>query len=137
MVEYALLAEKVRRFTELDEQSSPFSYANRLFLQMEPCPGAANGAELRGRRIFWDPHKPRNNQRASVAREICRWLLRQSDADESAVSVRFLSAAMFPAFAPVVSLKPPRLHLISSTRRAVVASRQAQADFRGRVRRQR
>lgn len=131
MVEYAPLAEKVRRFTELDEHSSPFSYADRLFLRMLPCAAVANGAELRVRSICWDARRSHGKQREAVAREICRWVLRQAGAEDTEEHVRLLQEVMFPASA--LALKPPRLrvlHQTSSARRVSAASLLEHEGFR-------
>lgn len=96
MVDYESLADIVRRGLGLDERSSPFSYAYRMHLEIDPTYACVNGAELLERTIHWDACVPAKNQRYAVGREVCRWALRASGRDDSDGCVERLRLAMFP-----------------------------------------
>jgi hypothetical protein len=95
-VSYAQVAETVRNATRLDAESSPLAYASRIQVVLVPSTHVAHGAELRGKHLYWDASLPPAQQRASVGREICRWLLRIRNERETERSLRKLYAIMFP-----------------------------------------
>lgn len=108
------LAARIRLGVGLDEMSSPFAYAQRMHLDIIPCPRASKGAKLVGRTVYWDPDLPRHQQRAAVAREACRWVLRTRADDDSDAESEALAAAVF---GPIFSASEPDS---SAARRAVL-----------------
>lgn len=132
---YARLAETVRNGTGLDEESSPFAYAVKMHVTLVPAARVWNGAELQGRELRWDATLPIEEQRANVARELCRWLLRVRNDAETEAALRTLYAFMFPACALPASFSLPpsqRLRLLPpwSGPKRVVASPAARTDRR-------
>lgn len=108
VTDYAALAGIVRNGLGLDERASPFSYAYRMYLEIVPCSGVPDGAELVERVIHWDPDVSRQAQRKAVAREACRWALRASGRDDSDASALAFRDALFTFESDAASrLKPP------------------------------
>lgn len=107
---YEALAETIRHGLALDERASPFAYAKRMHLEIEPASTCANGAELIDRTIRWDARLPQKHQLRAVAREVCRWALRASSRAESDDDVEALLGALFTSCASGSSstLRPPK-----------------------------
>lgn len=109
------LAARARRFADLDVQSSPFSWAGPLRIELSPRSYVENVAQLNGRTLYWDPFAEEGRQLLAVAREICRWILRENGLDDSDITARKLRAVMFTfasAKKGAVALKPPRLCVV-------------------------
>ena len=126
---YEALAETIRHGLALDERASPFAYAARMHLEIEPANACANGAELIGRTIYWNACLPREEQRLAVAREVCRWVLRASFRDESEESVDALLTAVFTSYGSSLLKQPTNVRYLRAlprtapTRRTAASSR--------------
>lgn len=107
---YETLAETIRHGLALDARASPFAYAKRMHLEIQPANACARGAELIDRTIRWDARLPQKDQLRAVAREVCRWALRASSRDEADDNVDALLAALFTscAFDSSSTMKPPK-----------------------------